>query len=556
VTGPARPAPDRRAPTPGPTSTGGATSTGATRSDPASTLVNGARSLIRTLVDSGVDVCFANPGTSEMHFVAALDAVPEMRPVLGLFEGVVTGAADGYGRMTGRPAAALLHLGPGLGNGLANLHNARRAHTPIVAVVGDHATYHKRLDAPLESDIDALAGSVSGWVGRSWRPGDVGADAAEAVAAARTPPGGIATLILPADVSWGEGGRVAPRRAVPAARPVADTAVAAAARALQSGEPAVLLVGGAAVSSASAQVLVAEIAAQSGARLICETFPARMRRGVGTPRLSRLAYLGEAAAAQLAGARHLILAGSAPPVSFFAYPGRPGDLVPEGCVVHSLALPGDDILGALAALRARLGARGGRRELPEATPRPPLPTGPLDAGKVAAAVGALLPEDAIVVDEAITSGGGLGPALAGAPPHDLLTLTGGAIGFGLPAAAGAAVACPGRPVVCLQADGSALYTISALWTHAREGLDVTTILLNNRSYAILAIELDRVEAGTPGPRASSLLDLTRPDLDFVSIAEGMGVPGAKATTGEELVARLREAQAEPGPHLVEAMLAA
>jgi acetolactate synthase-1/2/3 large subunit len=515
---------------------------------------NGAQSLIRTLVASEVDVCFANPGTSEMHFVAALDSVPEMRAVLGLFEGVVTGAADGYGRMTGRPAATLLHLGPGFGNGLANLHNARRAHTPMVAVVGDHATYHKRLDAPLESDIDALAGAVSGWVRRSWRPGDVGADAAAAVVAARTPPGAISTLILPADVSWGEGGRVAAPGAVPPARPVADAAVEAVAKALGSGEPAVILVGGAAVSNEAGLAVAAAIAGRSGARLIGETFPARLRRGAGMGRLGRLAYLGEIAAAQLAGARHLILAGSPSPVSFFAYPGRPGDLVPEGCTVHTLAAPGDDVVGALEAVAARLGVKRDEIRVEGAT-RPPLPTGALDADKVAAAVGALLPDDAIVIDEAITSGSGLGAALAGAPPHDLLTLTGGAIGFGLPSATGAAVACPGRPVVCLQADGSAMYTITALWTQARENLDVTTIIYNNGTYAILAVELDRVEAGAAGPVASGLLDLTRPDLDFVSLARGMGVPAARVTTADEVVAQLRVALAEPGPHLIEAMIA-
>jgi acetolactate synthase-1/2/3 large subunit len=516
--------------------------------------INGARSLIRTLADSSVDVCFANPGTSEMHFVAALDAVPEMRAVLALFEGAVTGAADGYGRMTGRPAAALLHLGPGLGNGIANLHNARRAHTPLVVVVGDHATYHKRLDAPLESDIDALAGTVSGWVRRSWRPGDVGADAADAVAAARTAPGRTATLILPADVSWSDGGRVAAPRPVPPPQPVADATVASVAAVLRSGEPTVILVGGAAVADARGLSAVAAIAASGGAKVLCETFPARLRRGAGTARLGRLAYLGEMAGAQLAGARHLVLIGARRPVSFFAYPGKPGDLVPDGCTVHTLALPGDDIHGALDALAERTGAdpSGGASDTAE---RPQLPTGPLDADKIAAAVGALLPEAAIVIDEAISSGSGLGGALAGAPPHDVLSLTGGAIGFGLPAATGAAVACPDRPVICLQADGSAMYTLSALWTQAREGLDVTTVLYNNRSYAILNMELERVEAGAAGPVASGLLDLSRPDLDFVSLARGMGVPAARATTGEDLAVQLRAALAEPGPHLIEAMIA-
>ncbi|MDQ3470016.1 MAG: thiamine pyrophosphate-binding protein, partial [Actinomycetota bacterium] len=167
--------------------------------------MNGAQAMIRTLVDCGVTTCFANPGTSEMHFVAALDAVEEMRAVLGLFEGVATGAADGYARMTGTPAATLLHLGPGLGNGLANLHNARRAATPMVNIVGDHALGHARFDAPLQSDIDTVARNVSAWIGRPTSPAELGGATAEAVAAASTPPGQVATLILPADVSWSDG---------------------------------------------------------------------------------------------------------------------------------------------------------------------------------------------------------------------------------------------------------------------------------------------------------------------------------------------------------------
>ena len=176
--------------------------------------MNGAQALINTLVDGGVDVCFANPGTSEMHFVAALDTVPQMRGVLTLFEGIATGAADGYARIAGRPAAVLLHLGPGLGNGLANLHNARRARVPMVVVVGDHATYHKKYDAPLESDIDALAGSVSGWVHRTSDTADIAADAAEAIAETLAN-NQISTLILPADTSWTDGaglGEKSPRQ--------------------------------------------------------------------------------------------------------------------------------------------------------------------------------------------------------------------------------------------------------------------------------------------------------------------------------------------------------
>jgi acetolactate synthase I/II/III large subunit len=515
--------------------------------------MNGAQALIRTLTESGVDVCFSNPGTSEMHFVAALDKVPEMHGVLCLFEGVATGAADGYGRMAARPAAALLHLGPGLANGLANLHNARRARTPLLAVVGDHATYHKRFDAPLESDIDALAGTVSVWVRRSQRSADVAADAAEGVAAAMRPPGGISTLILPADVSWSEGAEPAPPLPVRAPAPVPEATVESVARTLRSGEPCVLLLGGAGARRPGLEA-ASRVAEASGARLLCETFPARLERGAGIPSVDRLAYLAEFAAGQLEGTRHLILAGAKAPVSFFAYPGKLSSLVPGGCGVDVLAEPGDDVCAALAAL-ADLVAPG-TKPLAHEAERPLLPSGDgaLTGDAVAAAVGALLPEGAIVSDEANTSGLWLPGATAGAPPHDWLTLTGGSIGQGLPVATGAAVACPGRPVLALEADGSAMYTLSALWTHAREGLDITTVIFNNRSYAILNMELNRVGAEPAGDAARNLLELSRPDLDFVALATGMGIPASRARTPGEFGSQLQRALAEPGPHLIEAVI--
>ena len=514
--------------------------------------MNGAHALINTLVDEGVDVCFANPGTSEMHFVAALDAAPRMRAVLALFEGVATGAADGYARIAGRPASVLLHLGPGLGNGLANLHNARRAHTPMVAVVGDHATYHKKYDAPLESDIDALAGSVSGWVRRTAHTEDVAADTAEAIAATRA--GQIATLILPADVSWTEGAqRDMPAIDKPAPTPPNSEAISLAANAFRSGEVTVLLIGGDATHG-TGLAAAARIAAATGALLLCETFPARLQRGAGVPAVERLAYFAEAAEAQLAGAQHLILAGAASPVSFFAYPGKPSDLVPDGCAVQSIA----GHIGAAAALVAIADevAPGAATPLAQAA-RPALPTGPLTSLSAATVIGALLPDDAIVVDEANTSGATLPAATAGAPAHDVLTLTGGAIGFGLPTAVGAAIAAPERPVLALQSDGSAMYTISALWTQARENLDITTVIYNNGAYDILRIELQRVGAqgaDAPGPKALGLLDLGRPTLDFVKLAEAMGVPARRATTAEEFAAALTDAFAEPGPHLIEAIV--
>jgi acetolactate synthase-1/2/3 large subunit len=513
--------------------------------------VNGAQALINTLVDGGVDVCFANPGTSEMHFVAALDTVPQMRGVLTLFEGIATGAADGYARIAGRPAAVLLHLGPGLGNGLANLHNARRARVPMVVVVGDHATYHKKYDAPLESDIDALAGSVSGWVHRTGDTAGVAADAAEAITKTLSDKQ-ISTLILPADVSWSEGaetGEMSPRQPKPA--DVDADAVELAAKALRSDEPTVLLIGGDATYGAGLAA-AARIAAATGTRCYCETFPTRLERGAGVPVVERIPYFAEAVVAQLDGAKHLVLAGATSPVSFFAYPGKPSDLVPDGCSVQVLAGP----TGAAAALAALADdVAPGTTAAVAAPSRPQLPTGALTAASVADVVGALMPEHVIVVDESNTSSVPLTAATAGAPAHDWLTLTGGAIGYGIPAAVGAAVAAPDRPVLCLESDGSAMYTISGLWTQARENLDVTTVIYNNGAYDILRIELQRVGAGSaPGPKALNLLDLSNPTIDFVKIAEGLGVPARRATTAEEFADALRAAFAEPGPHLIDAIV--
>jgi acetolactate synthase-1/2/3 large subunit len=514
--------------------------------------MNGAQALIRTLVDSGVDVCFANPGTSEMHFVAALDAVPEMRAVLGLFEGVVTGAADGYGRMADRPAATLLHLGPGLGNGIANLHNARRARTPIVNIVGDHATYHHQYDAPLDSDIESLAKNVSGWIRHSSRPEDVAGDAADAVAAARRPPGQIATLILPADVSWTEGATPVGPRPDPTRNTVADDAVTVVAKALRSGEPVMLLLGGSALRERGLRA-ASRIAAATGAKLIGETFPARLERGAGLPPLDRLGYLAEFAVAQLDGTRHLVIVDAKPPVSFFAYPGKPSSLVPEGCEVHFLANGPDDSVDALERVADAVGA-GDTEPVLQPVGRPDRPTGPISGATIADAVGALLPDGAIIADEAQTGGLWAAGATAGGPRHDWLTLSGGSIGMGMPLATGAAIACPDRPVINLQADGSAMYTLQSLWTQAREGLDVTTIIFSNRSYAILNLELSRVGVESPGPKALSMLDLTQPDLDFVALSQGMGVPAVRPDNSEQLTAALEHALAEPGPHVIEAVL--
>jgi acetolactate synthase-1/2/3 large subunit len=514
---------------------------------------NGAQALLRTLVDAGVTRCFTNPGTSEMHFVAGLDAVPEMRAVLGLFEGVATGAADGYARMADRPAATLLHLGSGLGNGLANLHNARKGKVPVVNIVGDHATYHTQYDAQLQSDIETVARNVSpNWVRTSRSTAELSRDAAEAIVAAKGPPGQVATLILPADVSWGDGAQPAPPLpsvAPPIASP--DT-VDTVARALRGSRSTAILLGGRALRE-PALLAAARIAAATGTRLLAEVFPTRLERGAGLPAVERIAYFAELAGVQLDGLEHLILVDAKPPVSFFAYPGKKSYLVPDGCEVHELASPSDDVAGSLEALVEALGARDAVPEVAQPS-RPERPTGELTAEKVSKAIGAILPEGAIVSDEAQTSGVTLPVHTAGAPRHDWLTLTGGAIGQGLPVAVGAAIACPDRPVFALQGEGSAMYTIQALWTMAREELDVTVVILNNRSYSILNIELERVGAEGDGPNARSQLDLSRPDLDFAALARGMGVPGVRAETCEELNDALDRAMAEPGPHVIDAIV--
>lgn len=536
--------------------------------------MNGAEALLRSLSSSGVDACFANPGTSEMHFVAALDRVPEMRAVPTLFEGVATGAADGFARITGRPAATLLHLGPGFANGMANLHNARRAQVPLVNVVGDHATYHQRFDARLQSDLWGMAATTSAWQRSATRAEDVGEDGADAVAASHGPPGGIATLIVPADVSWNDGGQPAKPRPRPPLPLVPPEAVERVAKILRSGEPVVLLIGGAAMSEAGLRA-ADRVARATGAKLLCETFPTVHARGGGLPNPEKLAYYGEMATAQLEGAGVLVLAGTRAPVSFFAYPGKPGDLVPPGCSVEPLARPGLDVVAALEQLAEAVGAGSGSAGGGSASAsrgalasgggasgggasgivRPDRPAGALTPESMAAAVGHLLPEGAIVVDESITSGLSVPGATAHGPRHDWLALAGGSIGQGLPVATGAAVAAPDRRVLCLEADGSAMYTIQSLWTQARESLDVTTVILANRSYAILQFELARVGASGNGERAHAMLDLHRPELDFVEIATGLGVPASRAHTADELVQLLDRSLASEGPSLIEAVLA-
>jgi len=514
--------------------------------------MNGADALIETLYNSGVRVCFANPGTSEMQLVAAIDKHPDMRGVLGLFEGVVTGAADGYGRMAEKPAATLLHLGPGFGNGASNLHNARRARTPVVNIVGDHATYHRHYDAPLTSDVEGAARPFSDWVKTSSSADALAADGAEAVAEAMRYPGAIATLVAPANFAW-EDASVCADPIAPRPAPKADAAlIDKAAAALKSGEACALFLGGMALRE-DALDQAGRIAEATGARILCETFAARLQRGAGRVPVERLPYFGELAADYLKDFRRIVFIGAKPPVSFFAYPGKPSWLSPEGAKLIELADARADALHALTALAGALDAPKTHSRAQPAFAPPPA-SGKLDPMGVAAAVAELMPKDTIVIDEATTAGLAMFPMTAGAKPHDWLMLTGGSIGFGLPAGIGAAIACPNRKVLCLQADGSAMYTVQALWTMAREKLDVTTVILNNASYAILNIELARVGAQNPGRKALSLLDLSNPMLDWVELSHGMGVPAVRANTAEEFRAALKEALAIKGPRLVEADL--
>ena len=515
--------------------------------------MNGAQALMKTLVDAGIEVCFSNPGTSEMHFVAALDDEPKMRAVLALFEGVATGAADGYARMADKPAATLLHLGCGLGNGLANLHNARKGKVPVVNIVGDHAIAHVKYDAQLQSDIETVARNVSpGFVRTSQTTAELCKDAVEAITTARGLPGQVATLILPADVSWGEGGSPCALPAQVASPAADDGAVRAVVDAIRSGKKTALLLGGRALRE-PALMAAAKVAAANGVTLLAETFPTRMERGEGLPPVERVAYLAELAGVQLADIDHLILVDSKAPVSFFAYPGKKSYLVPDTCTVHTLSRPEQDALASLEKLVAALGADKAQPET-QKLQRPSAPRGRLSAPKVCKAVGHYLPENAIIIDEAITSGLMLNAMTAGSPRHDMIALTGGAIGQGLPNAVGAAIACPERPVIALIGDGTAMYTIQALWTMAREQLNVTTIIFNNASYSVLNIELERVGAEDAGDKAKSQLDLNGPVLNFAQLAQGMGVHGVRVDTAEAFNHALEYALSQPGPHLIEAMV--
>lgn len=511
--------------------------------------MNGAESLVRSLSTGGVEVCFANPGTSEMQFVDALDRTRLMRCVLGLFEGVVSGAADGYARMAGKPAMTLLHLAPGLANAGANLHNAKKARSPMLNIVGNHALRHLRYDAPLTADVPATAAVFSDWVRTAQAADSIARDAIEGLAVATSHPGRIATLIAPADIGWDEGGVIA--RPIPphGPRPLDPQVVRHAVAALGSG--ALILCGGTVLEDPASTRLLAGIAKRTGAQLMAPGSNRRIERGAGRAVIPRVPYPIDMAIERLAPFRRAILIEAQPPVAFFAYPERPSLLLPEACEVIQLAEFDQDGRAAVRALADAVGARPARMT---DAPRPEKPqAGPLEDLALSAAIASALPEGAIIIDESLTSANEMERLSSGAPPHSWLSITGGAIGIGPPLSTGAAVACPDRPVVVLQADGSAMYTIQALWTQARESLNVTTIVFANKSYDLLKQELFKVGAN-PGPDALNMLDLRRPELDFVALARGMGVPGQRVDCAAELHRVLSAAIHEPGPFVIEAIL--
>ncbi|MBR9652252.1 acetolactate synthase large subunit [Thalassovita aquimarina] len=511
--------------------------------------MNGAESLVQSLLAAGIDTCFANPGTSEMHFVSALDRHPGMRCVLGLFEGVVTGAADGYGRMMDKPAVTLLHCGPGLTNGMANLHNARRANTPVLNLIGDQATSIVHMDPPLSADTTALANTLSVWTRRSTDPARVATDAMEGVRASMEAPG-VASLILPSDAAWGDGGQIAAY--LPPAPPTGPTGLAVdrAAQMLTNGKKTVLLLSNRALREGPLKI-AGRIAHKTGARLMTLSQIPRLQAGLGRVPIERIPYNVDLSIKALDGVEQIIQIGAREPVNFFAYPGKPNVPMPEGCTCHMVTRPDQDHMAALDAIA----------EAVKATEDAPLPAAPdhgtlsgaISPEALGAAINQNLPDNAIIVDESVSYGRALLPSFSTAKPHDYLHLNGGSIGLGIPMATGAAVAAPGRRVVALQADGSALYTLQGLWTQAREGLDVTTVILSNRRYAILQGEMTAVGANL-GPAAQELFNLDRPATDWQSIAKGFGIPATQAADMESLVDQLNRANATSGPQLIELMI--
>ena len=514
--------------------------------------MNGAESLVHTLLSNGIEVCFTNPGTSEMHFVAALDHIAGMRSVLVLHENVATGAADGYYRMRGTPASTLLHLGPGLANGLSNLHNAKKGGSGVVNIIGEHASSHIALDAPLTSDIEGIARPVSHWVKTSRSAEEVGADAALAVQAAMVAPGQIASLILPSDTAWNTGGVAQAAAELPAPAPFDAGMLAHAAEAL-AGPGTLLLLGGAALTEDNLEI-AGRIAAKTGCKILSEWSNARLERGAGRVFIGRVPYPIDIALKVLEPFKRIVLIGARAPIGFFAYPGKPAILTREDAEILTLAPAGTDLDQALLALCAATHATDTAPAHMVEPATPERPTGAITLDTLAAVIARAIPEDAIVVDESVTTGRAFSPATKSAPKHTWLNNCGGSIGYAMPAAIGAAIACPARKVMCLTGDGSAMYTVQALWTMARENLDITVLVFANHSYQILRGELTNVGVGNPGPRAIDMLSLDRPTLDWVQMARSMGVEAQRVDTCEALEAALDEGLTTGGPTLIEITL--
>lgn len=515
------------------------------------TTPTGAQTLVTTLADLGVSACFANPGTSEMHLVTALDGEPRIRSVLCLFEGVATGAADGFARISGGPAMTLLHLGPGYLNGGANIHNARRAHSPMVNVIGDHAVSHRALDAPLASNITGLAAPNSAWIKSVDRVEDAGALAAEAWAASFGPSPAPVSLVLPADSAWEQADAkdiATPPK--PTLRTMPEDRLTEAVDAIKAASRPAILINGTALLDEGLQAAARLKAA--GIMVLTDTFVGRQARGAGRFAPDRLQYFAEAALAQLEGCDLLMFAGTKAPVAFFAYPDKPGSLVPDGCKPLSLGGADTDSAMTLAALADALGADAAAPGAPLALPD--AETGELTPGAVGVSISRCLPENAIVADDGVTGSLAAFLPTATARPHDWLMLTGGAIGMGMPLALGAAIAAPKRKVLCLSGDGAGMYTNQALWSMAREKADVVTVVFVNHSYRILNIELYRTGAGNPGPTSQAMLNLGAPEIDWVKLAEAQGVPAKLATTAEAFEAALQEGFAHEGPYLVAALV--
>ena len=512
--------------------------------------MNGAEALVTTAIRYGIEVCFANPGTTEMPLVLALDSVPGLRGILCLHENVATGAADGYARMAGKPAMCLLHLGPGLANGLTNLHNARRAFTPMLNVIGQHATWHLPADPLLAMDVTAIARTVSDYVKENRSAATVAMDLAAAIDAARREGGRVATLIVPHDSQTGAADGTIP---MPRAQPQKTCSldrVTRCAAALKTGNSALLL-GGEALSEAGV-LLAGRVAVGTGADLLCDTFFARMERGVGLPAVKRLPYFADEALKVTRRYKHVVVAGTRRPVAFFGYEGLPSYLI-DGEQTVMLAGPQEDAVSALAALASELGAP--EWSAPASGTAPALPTGILNAQSVSEIIAHLQPENCIVMDEALTVGEPYFEASKYARRFTHLRLTGGAIGQGPAAATGAAVACPSRKVINYQSDGCGAYTVQALWMQAREKLDIVTIIGSNRSYNILNVELARAGVTKLGPAARSMTSLDHPHLDWVKIAEGFGVSSVAVDTPGALAQELEIALAQKGPRLIEAIMA-